>query len=115
MGWLQKLGNLAGETSASSATAALRALVNARCRKFGALTRLEINREAKSIHAVLELKGESVPIAIDVADYHVSERDGKFFLKLGTVTTSREWITALANEAAADRELEIPPIAKFVL
>lgn len=65
-------------------------------KKYGKMTNLEIDKECKTIKAILDLRGEKEGIQIVLSNYRLLEGNGKNPLfELGTVEVSREWLDAL--------------------
>ena len=65
-------------------------------KKYGKLTRLEIDRENKSITADLELKGEKEGVRIVLPNYQLIQAAGKNpMFEPGAIEVSREWLDAL--------------------
>ena len=73
-------------------------------KKYGKLTRLEIDKENKSICADLDLKGETESIRIMVSNYRLIQGAGKNpILELGAIEVSREWLNALLKTLVQKR------------
>lgn len=65
-------------------------------KKYGKMTSLEIDKECKTIKAILDLRGEKEGIQIALSNYRLLEGNGKnLSFELGTVEVSREWLDAL--------------------
>jgi hypothetical protein len=65
-------------------------------KKYGRLTRLEIDRVNKIITADLDLKGESEGVRITLSNYRLFQEAGKNPLfEPGTIEASREWLDSL--------------------
>ena len=65
-------------------------------KKYGKLTRLEIDKENKTISANFELKGESDGVRIKVSNYRLIQEEGKNpIFEPGTIEVSREWLNAV--------------------
>lgn len=65
-------------------------------KKYGKLTRLEIDRENRTIRAEVDLKGEAEGVHIKVSNYRLVQEAGKNpVLEPGTIEVSREWMDAL--------------------
>jgi len=65
-------------------------------KQYGKLTRLEIDRENRTISADIDLKGEKESVQIKVSNYRLVQEAGKNpFFKPGTIEASREWMDAL--------------------
>jgi hypothetical protein len=79
------------------------------------MLKLEIDSRRKTIHAEVELKGESEPVQIRVGAYSVAERDGKLMIELDDVSASREWLELLVQDLVKSRPIEAPRALKIVL
>jgi hypothetical protein len=65
-------------------------------KKYGKMTRLEIDKEIRTISADLDLKGEKEGVQIRLSNYRLIQEDGKNpVFELGPIEVSREWIDAL--------------------
>ncbi len=65
-------------------------------KKYGKMTRLEIDKENKTISADLVLKGETECVRIKLLNYQLIQVDSENpVFKLGTIEVSREWLDAL--------------------
>ena len=90
---------------------ALPMLNNAWLKPFGHATSLKLDSTNKSAEIILELKGEQTPLTIHVQQYEVLREPGGTFIIVKSVTTSREWMTAMAREYLIGRKLAVPPEA----
>ena len=65
-------------------------------KKYGRMTKLEVDKESKTIEAYLDLKGEKEGIRIRLSNYRLIQEEGKNPLfETGTIEVSREWLDAL--------------------
>jgi hypothetical protein len=65
-------------------------------KKYGKMTKLEVDKESKTIAVDLELKGEKEGIRIRISNYRLIQEEGKNPLfEPGTIEVSREWLDAL--------------------
>jgi hypothetical protein len=65
-------------------------------KKYGKLTRLEIDRENKTIRADLDLNGEKEGVRIALTNYRLSQAKGENpVFEPGTIAVSRAWLGAL--------------------
>ncbi len=65
-------------------------------KKYGTLTKLEIDKENKTIHADLNLKGEKEGVQITISNYRlIQAADKNPLFEPGTIEASREWLNAL--------------------
>ena len=71
---------------------------NGLLKKYGKVTKLEIDRENKTINAVLDLKGEKEGVRITLSNYRLVQEEGKNpVFELGAIEVSREWLNALSK------------------
>jgi hypothetical protein len=90
---------------------ALPMLNNAWLKPFGHATSLKLDSTKKCAEIILELKGEQTPLNIHVQEYEVVREPGGTFVVVKAVTTSREWMTAMARKYVVGRKLAVPPEA----
>ncbi len=65
-------------------------------KKYGKTTRLEIDKENKTISVDLELKGEKDSVQIRLSGYRLLQEDGKNpVFEPGKIEVSREWLDTL--------------------
>ena len=68
---------------------------------------LSIDNKNRKIHAIVELKGEEKPIAIDVQyDLNIDKGTDEVFMKANSITISKEWLHLIAQEVIG-REFSI--------
>lgn len=94
---------------------ALPMLNNAWLKPIGQATSLKLDSSNKTAEIVLELKGENTPLQLDVQDYEILREPGGTFIIIKAVSTSREWMTALARQYLVGRRLPVPPEAAGVI
>lgn len=94
---------------------ALAYLNNTLLTPYGRATRLRIDSAAKNIHIEVELKGETIPVQVEVTDYEIIEESGASFAVIKAVRTSREWLTALAQERICQQRFKLPQQAAALL
>jgi len=75
---------------------------------YGKATCLQIDSAEKSIRLEVELKGESVPVHVEVDDYEILKEDEHYFATFKEVRTSREWLTTLARTHFCKERIELP-------
>ena len=86
---------------------------------YGRVTDFKLNSESRELDVTVELNGEVEPLRVHIQEYELIEEEGKMFLIIHRVVTSRAWLTALARDLAVGRKLELPeniakPIARFL-
>ena len=68
---------------------------------------LSIDNKNRKIHAVVELKGEEKPIAVDVQyELSIDKESDKVLIKANSITISKEWLHLIAQEVIG-REFSI--------
>ena len=95
--------------------AALAMLNQSVLRPYGALTELKLDLAACSVEASLELKGETEPVRIHIQKYELIDPKGEAHLVIKSMTTSREWVTKLAQNFLIGRRLYIPETMRAFL
>lgn len=69
---------------------------NGLLKKFGRMTKLEVDKESKTIKAELELKGEKEGIRIMLTNYRLIQEAGENpVVEFGVIEASREWLDVL--------------------
>lgn len=87
---------------------ALPMLNNSLLKPYGKATSFKLNSTEKSASVVLELKGETQPVEIQLTRYELQAEGARVFLIVQGVNTSREWLTNLANQHLIGKKLELP-------
>ncbi|HEX5221516.1 MAG TPA: hypothetical protein VFZ59_18275 [Verrucomicrobiae bacterium] len=75
---------------------------------YGRATSLRIDSTAKTLCIEAELKGEAVPLKIEVIDYEIRQDGERYFARVKEIRTSREWLTTLAMEHLRNVPFELP-------
>jgi len=71
-------------------------------KKYGRMTRLEIDRTQRIITAELDLKGEKESVQLRLAGYRLQAAAGQpLRFEPGTLSASREWLDALLKTLVA--------------
>jgi len=83
-------------------------LNNSLLKPYGQATSLRLNSSEKSAAITLVLKGETQPVEIKIGKYELIPEAGKVYLILRDVTTSREWLTTLAQDHLVGKKFELP-------
>ena len=85
--------------------------------RYGQMTNIQIDSTAKRIQVVLDLKGESTPLQIEVKSYELITKAGETHLELGDIKTSREWLNALLEDflTPGHRRFTVPSALKGLL
>ena len=92
-------------------TAALSYLNSTLLEPYGRATHFQLNSQVRTIKLILELKGEAVPVELELTEYEITQEDGRYFAVVKGVRTSREWLTAFARDQLCNRRFELGPKA----
>jgi hypothetical protein len=87
-------------------------------KRYGIMTRIQIDSQARRIEIDLELKGETSPLHVDVKEYQITTgAGGETFVDLGEIETSREWINAVIADyfTPEKRRFKVPGAVRLVL
>lgn len=85
----------------------LKAFINHKIKRFGKMTTIQIDSASKTIEFTAELAGETAPIAVR-ASYQIEQTEAGLAILPSNVTTSREWLTVLANEFLSSQVVRLP-------
>ena len=75
---------------------------------YGEMLKLNLDSQNKTLEAEIMLKGEKEPLEVKVGNYELFEENGKKFIRLKDIHTSREWIDILAGSYIEGKSFEIP-------
>ncbi len=65
-------------------------------KKYGRMTKLEVDKERKTINLNIDLKGEKEGIRVTLSNYRLIQEAGKNpMFQPGAIEVSREWLDAL--------------------
>lgn len=82
---------------------------------YGVMTRLKLDSAARCLEAEVQLNGEAEPVLVQIHEYEIIEEQGHAHVILKRMTTSRAWLTRLAEDFAVGRRFELPEsVRKFL-
>lgn len=97
---------------------AVKAWFNQTQKRYGYMTKIQIDSKIKHIDVELDLKGESTPMRIEVKSYKLgSDPDGETYIEVGDIETSREWLNVMIADyfKPENRRFKVPDAVKLVL
>ena len=86
----------------------LQLTANSLIKEYGKVLKLNVNSKDKSIDLEVMLDGEVEPISIKVGKYDIIEENGKKFIEIDNITTSRSWLNKVAINFINGKKLELP-------
>ncbi len=89
--------------------------LRAKIERYAELKTLEIDRSAKKIHMVFQLKGETEAIDLRVNEYALSHEKEHDFVVVAQVECSREWLHLLSVDHLVGKKLKIPSVVAKLL
>ncbi len=87
---------------------AIRTWANDRYGEYGEIREVNVDTQAARIIAKVQMRGEREAISVSIERYELIQENGKVFLKIIRLTTTREWITRLLNRLLDGRRFELP-------
>jgi hypothetical protein len=87
---------------------AVRTAINIQIKKYGKMLKFNLDSKNKSITLEVMLEGEKEALHIDISCYELTEKEGRYFLKIYGVKTSRAWINTFAEAYLEGKAFEIP-------
>jgi hypothetical protein len=115
MSLTSRIKDVGHKLKAYGALTAIRLWIKLKLSKIGVMTKLVINAESKVIHLELDLKGDPAPLTVDIEGYQFQELDGKTFMELGRINTSRAWINVVLDTYVPKRQFPVPDIFKIAM
>jgi hypothetical protein len=95
--------------------AAAKVLINRKIANFGEVTELRLDNQRKTAGLELQLKGEALPISLEIGSYELSAEGNQDFVSLWELRSSREWITIVLNEYIVGKKFPVPPSVRAAL
>lgn len=91
------------------------AWIKRRTRAVREVRHVRVDPQNRTASIELELVGETAPVHVQVGRYELLQRDGEPHIRLFNITSSREWLTILAEELVAGRDIPIPSAVTSML
>jgi hypothetical protein len=85
----------------------IRRILNVRLDAFGEVTEVSLDTSRRRAQARLVLRGEAVPISIDIRKYEIERVDGSDCFTIVAAIASREWLTAALHQFVVGRRFHI--------
>jgi hypothetical protein len=85
-----------------------KAAINTQIKEYGEMLKFNLNSADKSIEVEVMLEGEKEPLSVKVDRYEMIQENGKYYVKIYGVQTSRAWINTVASTYLEGKAFEIP-------
>jgi len=83
-------------------------LINQYIKEYGRMLKFNLDSTKKTIELSVLLEGEQEPIDIRIDRYALHEEQGRHFITLEGIHTSRAWIDTVAAEMLNGKTFEVP-------
>lgn len=77
-------------------------------KEFGEVLKFNLDSKNKTIELEVMLDGEREPLSVHIDNYELQEIDGKCYLVVQNLTTSRKWINVVASQYLNGQKIEVP-------
>ena len=81
--------------------------LNRKIKRIGIMLNLKVDPKNKTIDFSVLLVGEDTPLEVNVKSYEMVERDGKSYMKVGEIDTSKTWLNIVLDEFVEGQEVEL--------
>jgi len=105
---LKKASSLLNNVKDQTLSFAMREFVNYKIKEYGAMLKLNLDSEKKSIEMEVMLDGEKEPLTVSVDRYTLIQKGERHFLQIEGISTSRAWINTVASSYLEGQRFEIP-------
>ncbi len=109
------IGRLGKAVKDGALSVGLRAFFNEKFGEYGEVRDCAVDTAKGSIVAHVVMRGERDPITVTIDRYELLQDDGKVFIVIRKLTTTRQWITLLLNRVLDGRRFEIPASVSKIL
>jgi hypothetical protein len=82
--------------------------INSKIKDYGKVIEFCLKPEKREIHLKVLLVGEKEPIDVDITGYDLVDDEVNPCIIINKCTTSKEWMTVLAEKFLCGKELPIP-------
>ncbi len=97
-----------GKMKDAALSKSVKAALNRYMKEYGKMLKLELDSKSKKVMMEVMLEGEKEPLRVEVERYELTESDGKHYLKIYGIHTSRAWINTVAATYLEGKAFEVP-------
>ena len=77
-------------------------------KEYAELLHFRFENSNRLLEFELKLKGEHSSLKVRIENYKIIRKNGKYFIIVSKVSTTREWLNILAGRYVIDREIYLP-------
>jgi len=123
MSMMDKFKNIVKETVYTGKDATnsklFKTVLNQAIKSYGTVLAFKIDSKDQSFLIELMMKGEKLPIVVDIKNYEFIQHDGFTSVVMYEMRTNREWMQTLMDMFIVNKEFELPaklngPIRTFM-
>jgi hypothetical protein len=103
-----KLGDAVKDGKDKALSMAIKKAINFKLKEIGEMLELKLDSKQKTLDLEVLLDGEKEALGIHIGTYTIDEIEGKYFLSVKDITTSRAWINTLIEQYFQQNRFEIP-------
>lgn len=90
-------------------------VINSLFEDIGKISDLAIDSRNKAIKLVVDLKGETHPLSLDIREYEILEEGSHYFIVVHRLNTSREWMNVAFERFIKGMKLPVPDKYGFLI
>jgi hypothetical protein len=113
-GMVRGISNVVRAPKDAALALMIRRLLNTRLEAYGEVTEVSLDTGRRRAQVRLALRGEAVPIKLDIRKYQIDHARGGDTLTIVEVIASREWVTAALQHFVVGRRFHLPTNAAAV-
>ena len=85
-----------------------RKFMDTQIEEYGKVLKFNLDSKEKSIELEVMLEGEKEPLHVKINRYELQQVDGKDYITIQDVHTSRAWINTVVSQYLEGKKFEIP-------
>jgi len=105
---IEDKGSFLGKTKDTILAQVTKLAINSQIKKYGNLSKLDLNTTNKSIDLEIILEGEYEPLIVHIRNYEIFEENNEYVLKIHNIITSRAWIDIAVIPYIESKALKLP-------
>lgn len=90
-------------------------VINKLFEDIGKVSKLSIDSKNRAIRLVVDLKGETEPLSLNIMEYEILEEGSRFYIVIHKLQASREWMNTTFDRFFKGMKLPVPEKYSFVI